>query len=89
MNVMYVSSESTTVQGSLEDVRKEYGKNWYINELGGGHGNWLLTKPSDVLVNGKSYRDFVLKHYQRKKLTERLVDKFREDLENGKVELPL
>ena len=51
------------------------------------NGNWLLTKKSDVLVDGKSYRSFVLEHYGKTRLTENLVDKFREDVENGKIEL--
>ena len=58
-----------------------------IQEQGGGNGNWLLTKKSDVLVDGKSYRSFVLEHYGRSKLTEKLADKFREDLASGAIKL--
>lgn len=92
MNVIYVPSESMEVQGTYESVHKKYGKDWYINEQGGGNGNWLLLKKgkskSDVLVDGKSYRNFVLEHYKKDKLTEKLADKFRADLESGKVKLP-
>ena len=59
----------------------------YDREQGGGNGNWLLTRKSDVLVDGKSYRTFVLEHYGKSKLTAKLVDKFREDVANGKIKL--
>lgn len=85
MKIQYVPSESRPVQGNYNEVCRKYGKEWNIREQGGGNGNWLLTKKSDVLVNGKSYRDFVLNHYNRVKLTENLVDQFREDVVNGKV----
>ena len=62
-------------------------KDWNIREQGGGNGNWLLTRKSDVLVDGKSYRTFVLEHYGKSKLTAKLVDKFREDVANGKIKL--
>ena len=39
------------------------------------------------LVDGKSYRTFVLEHYGKSKLTAKLVDKFREDVANGKIKL--
>lgn len=66
---------------------KKYGKKWNIRKLGGGNGNWLLTKKSDILVDGKSYRSFVLEHYGKAKLTENLANKFREDLINGVIQL--
>ncbi len=87
MTINYVESESMTTQGKWDEIVKRYGKEWTIKQLGGGNGNWLLTKKSDVLVNGKSYRDFVLDHYGKSKLTKKLVDKFREDVENSKVKL--
>ena len=49
---------------------------------------WLFCDwKSDVLVDGKSYRTFVLEHYGKSKLTAKLVDKFREDVANGKIKL--
>lgn len=87
MQIIYVKSESMPVQGKRDEIYKNYGKEWNIREEGGGNGNWLLTKKSDVLVDGKSYRSFVLKHYGKFKLTENLVNKFREDINNGKIVL--
>lgn len=85
MTIKYVPSESMTIQGKYSEVYKKYGNEWNIKEQGGGNGNWLLTKKSDVLVNGTSYRSFVLEHYGRSKLTEKLVDTFRNDVENGNI----
>lgn len=87
MQINYIQSESMTVQGKSAEIHKKYGNKWTIKEQGGGNGNWLLTKKSDVLVDGISYRSFVLDHYGRSKLTENLVDKFREDVESGKIQL--
>ena len=85
MIINYIPSDSRSVQGKYADVLKKYGKEWNIKEEGKGNGNWLLTKKSDVLVDGKSYRNFVLEHYGKIKLTENLVDKFREDVKNGTI----
>jgi len=87
MNIEYIPSDSKTVQGKKDEVVKMYGKEWNIKMQGGGNGNWLLTKKSDVLVDGKSYRSFVLEYYGKAKLTEKLVDKFREDIKNNKISL--
>lgn len=80
MQIVYIPSESMSVQGKKDEIYKRYGKDWNIREQGGGNGNWLLTRKSDVLVDGKSYRTFVLEHYGKSKLTAKLVDKFREDV---------
>lgn len=88
MAVIFIDPDSMEVQGKRDDIFKKYGKEWKIRPLGDGNGNWLLTKKRDVLVDGKSYREFVLEHYRKSKLTEKLVDKFREDLESGKITLP-
>lgn len=89
MQIIYAESESMTVQGKRDEIYKKYGdgRGWNIRELGGGNGNWLLTQKSDVLVDGKSYRSFVLEHYGKSRLTEKLVDKFREDVKNGEVKI--
>lgn len=63
MQIEYVESDSMSVQGKSNDVYRRYGKEWNIREQGRGNGNWLLTKKSDILVDGRSYRSFVLEHY--------------------------
>ena len=87
LNIVYIPSESMTVQGKKEEIYKKYGKEWHIQELGNGNGNWLLTKPSDLLVNGKSYRNFVLEYYKKSKLTEKLLEEFKNDIKNKKINL--
>ncbi len=85
MQIKYVESQSMAVQGKKSEIIRRYGKEWNIKEQGGGNGNWLLTKKSDVLVDGKSYRNYVLEHYGKRKLTQKLVDKFRDDVDNGTI----
>ena len=88
MKIEYIPSDSREVQGNWAEIRKKYGREWNIRAMGKGNGTWLLTKKSDVLINGKSYRSFVLARYGRSKLTEKLYYQFRADVESGKVELP-
>lgn len=85
MTINYIKSESMIAQGKWNSIVKRYGKKWKIKPLGGGNGNWLLTRKSDVLVNGKSYRSFVLDHYGKSKLTKKLADKFCKDVESGEI----
>ena len=85
MSITYVDSQSITRQGKASEIYKKYGKEWNIKPLGGGNGNWLLTKPSDVRLNGRSCRSFVLSYYNRAKLTVKLVDKFCKDVEDNKI----
>ena len=47
-----------------------------------------MSKNSDALVDGVSYRDFVLGYYHKGKLTKGLFEEFRKDLEGGNIELP-
>ena len=53
MQIVYIPSESMSVQGKKDEIYKRYGKDWNIREQGGGNGNWLLTRKSDVLVDEK------------------------------------
>lgn len=87
LNIVYIKGDAIPVQGKKEEIYKKYGKEWHIQEHGNGNGNWLLTKLSDVLVNGKSYRDLVLEYYKKSKLTENLVEEFKKDIKNKKINL--
>ena len=57
MQIVYIPSESMSVQGKKDEIYKRYGKDWNIREQG------------------------------KSKLTAKLVDKFREDVANGKIKL--
>ncbi|MGU8578004.1 hypothetical protein ACV3RL_15045 [Clostridium perfringens] len=87
MQIRFIPSESFTVQGKWNEIYKEYGKKWNIKEQGNGNGNLLLTKKSDILVDGKSYRSFVLEYYGKTRLTENLANKFCEDIMSGAIKL--
>ena len=87
MNYYYINAYSTTKQGKREEIYQKYYPEWHIRELGKGNGNWILTKQSNVIVNGIRCREFVLDHYGKQKLTENLSNKFRQDLENGNIQL--
>ena len=48
MQIVYIPSESMSVQGKKDEIYKRYGKDWNIREQGGGNGNWLLTRKSEA-----------------------------------------
>ena len=87
MDIIFIEAESMTVQGTYSSIFKRYGKSWSIKPLGKGNGNWLLTRRSDVLIGGVSYRDFVLNHYNKSRLTRALFERFCDDVKNGKVKI--
>lgn len=87
MEIYYIPPESRTVQGKESAIYKKYGKEWGIRPLGNGNGNFLLTKRSDIRIDGKSYRDAVLEHYHKSKLTKLLFDTFLSDLQSGNLSL--
>ena len=87
MEMRYIKSDRKYAQGKRNEIYRQYGSEWTIRERGGGCGNWSLTKKSDVIVNEKSYRDFILNYYGKAKLTQNLFEKFKTDVENGKINL--
>lgn len=87
MEAYFIESQSMTVQGKSFDIYKKYGNTWTIKPLGNGNGNWLLTKKSDVIVNGVSRREYILNHYGKSRLTQKLFDRFCEDVKNGLVNI--
>ena len=83
INATYIGSQSMKVQGKANDIYKRYGKEWNIKDL--RNGNWLLTKKSDVLVNGVSHREKILELYHKTSLTRSLFERYCHDIETGKV----
>ena len=83
ISAIYIESQSMKVQGKWIDIKKRYGKEWEIRDL--GNGNWLLTKKSDVLVNGVSHREKILELYHKTSLTRSLFERYCHDIETGKV----
>ena len=83
ISAIYIESQSMKVQGKANDIYKRYGKEWNIKDL--GFGNWLLTKKSDVLVNGVSHREKILELYHKTSLTRSLFERYCHDIETGKV----
>ena len=47
--INFLESESIVEQGKEYEIYEKYGKEWKIRKLGGGNGNWLLTKKKRYL----------------------------------------
>lgn len=58
MQIVYIPSESMSVQGKKDEIYKRYGKDWNIREQGGGNGNWLLTRKSECACRWKKLSYF-------------------------------
>lgn len=86
-NIIYQKSESMSVQGTWQSVKRRYGNSWHISEQGNGNGNWLLTRHADILVNGISCRNRVLTYYGKTRLSENLAYQFATDVKQGRIDL--
>ncbi len=86
MDIKYINFQQEFVQGTEREIFQKYGKDWTIAKLGNGP-NWLVTKESDIIINGKSYRDAILKFYGASRLTPDISEKFKKDFAEGKIKL--
>ncbi|HQB32643.1 MAG TPA: hypothetical protein PLI19_04860 [Erysipelotrichaceae bacterium] len=85
MDFNYVEFKQEIVQGTESEIRQKYGEGWFVLRLGFSKKYWLVTRQSDITVNGKSYRDFALSFYKEKKLTAKLFEKFKKDVAKGRI----
>ena len=44
MQIVYIPSESMSVQGKKDEIYKRYGKDWNIREQGGGNGKLVVDQ---------------------------------------------
>ncbi len=86
MDIKYIEFKQEIVKATENEISQNYGPEWNILRLGKS-SNWLVTRQSDILVNGKSYRDFVLKYYDTSKLSAKIFEKFKKDLAKGRIKL--
>lgn len=89
----YENSDSIELQGTEEDVQKYFKKGYTVHIHRNGY--WVLVKPSKVnvtLSNGKytgvfDMREDVLDLYTRQRVNRKLVQRFKEDINTGKIKI--
>jgi hypothetical protein len=90
-SITYVPSDSIEMQGKRKNIDKYLNAGYYIKENRNGY--WVLVKTAQVevaLANGSFARVFNIKddicdHYGKTRISESLVDRFRNDILNGAV----
>lgn len=87
----YFPSDTIETQGNRQEIQKYLDKGYYIKEDRNGY--WVLVKTAKVQVTLKnSYgcktfnvKDAILSYYGRERVTEKLVNQFQNDINNGKI----
>lgn len=86
MFVRYIESENFIIHGKKEKVKK-YLEDEDYNVRSYGNGTYRITKKSNVLVDGISFREQVLQFYERCNLTEKLASDFTDDISEEKIKI--
>ena len=94
IRVSYVQSDTKKIQGTQQDI-EPYTRRGY-DVLRNDNGNWILTRSSKVHVtieteNGTiqvfNMKLEILRFYNRIRISENLVEQFKSDFENGRIEI--
>ena len=94
IEVYYQLSSSMELQGKYCSIERYLRDGYYIKESRNGY--WLLVRPSEVLVtahcgkNGSFVHDMkygILNHYGRSRITEKLINTFKNDFLSGKIKI--
>ena len=76
MDIKYIEFKQAIVKGTESEISEQYGEGWIVLRLGKS-SNWLVTRPSDILVDGESYRDFALRFYDATELSPKILKNLR------------
>ncbi len=92
IDIYYVPSETIEYQGSRESVQRFVRKGYYVNLERNGY--WILFRPCQIIVtahceDGSQYihdmKRGILEHYDRKRISKKLVATFEKDFRSGKL----
>ena len=89
--VNYFPSDKIETQGNRQEIQKYLDNGYYIKEDRNGY--WVLVKTAKVqvtLTNSYGTKTFdvkgdILSYYGRERITEKLVNQFQNDINNGKI----
>ncbi len=91
--IEYEPSDTIEKQGKRGDIQKYLKKGYYIKEERNGY--WVLVKSSKVIINISNssgnwtfdIKQDILDFYEKKKISEKLVEKFKQDIKDDKVSI--
>lgn len=91
-SIEYKPAETVTLQGQVDKSKQFVKKGRFDTDK--RSGNKILSKSAQALVTfmvgdreiTTDMKNEILDHYGRSKLTEKLADAFRKDVENGLIE---
>lgn len=94
IRVSYVQSDTKKIQGTQQDI-EPYTRRGY-DVLRNDNGNWILTRSSKVHVTIETedgtiqvfnMKLEILRFYNRIRISENIVEQFKSDFENGRIEI--
>lgn len=94
IRVSYVQSDTKKIQGTQQDIQP-YTRRGY-DVLRNDNDNWILTRSSKVHVTIETedgtiqvfnMKLEILRFYNRIRISENLVEQFKSDFENGRIEI--
>jgi hypothetical protein len=93
LSIIYEPSDTIEMQGKRSDIERYRKQGYRIKEERNGY--WVLVKPAQVNItvsNSSGTRTFKMKQdildfYRRDKISERLIEKFGEDIKKEKINI--
>lgn len=93
LSIVYVPSDSIEMQGKRKDIEKYLNAGYYIKENRNGY--WVLVKAAQLnvtLKNSSCTRTYNMKedvcdYFGRKRISQSLIDRFTQDIEDGKISI--
>ena len=93
--IVYERSDTIEKQGKRSSIEKYLKNGYYIKDERNGY--WVLVKPSRVIVTVKSsvstqninLKQEILDFYCKSRISEKQIENFVKDIENGKVSICL
>lgn len=92
IDIYYVPSDTIEYQGSRESIQRFIKKGYYVNLERNGY--WILLRPCQIIVtayceDGIQYshdmKRGILEHYDRKRISKKLVATFEKDFRSGNL----
>lgn len=93
LSIIYEESDSIEKQGNRVSIERYLENGYYVKESRNGY--WVLVKPVRVNVtlsnsygtNTFNMKDDICNYYQRARISESLVERFKDDVAKGEINI--